>query len=1088
MREKYVMLAFILLLAVVSNSIVAKTDTSISDRLKDLVSRNDQLFLQLQGQGNDTTGIGLMVDQLNQYFLLLKDHDTRLIVEEKTNVQVMLARLATCYQLTQNSNFDDFHSFFEEYYKRRNQADWFWYCGVNEQYYMYLCNQKRFFTASEVAIAMNREIEAVGDTSLISSVAKFYVANAYAMQNIVVKTEQWLNDSYNAGKGKAESCENEFLVQRYGDMLVARARFFAVQGKNDKAEESLDELLDMVRKRYGDQSPFYANGLLLKADFLILQGRLGDLKKICEEAEHIIPNLTDIDPVMKNNMQVALKNYQARLGDNTIDKNVPLMPGSNEQLVALANQVNEAIQKSDWNKALETGKEWLATAENLEMINFKEYDMMMHQVTQSLLALGQYTEALQLLDHSQIFVKQRNVFDTQADRFIILQQGRLYAALGNFQLAKKLFNESKSMYERVGDHGIFYIQCLAVMTEFFYMNNDWAYAKLFIDELNKIIDHNIRGLEGESLAKVMFFKNMTSGYMLMMGYNLQAIDELKKMLQYYDSINDDNNWYAIFFRLMAGYIKTQNLEKVTELLNEIDKHNISLKEKRHLKMAYGMIIRDPKVINVLEDYNRDTKIEIEQVKGTFGPYEQESFWETRVRWLNWYNYMLATRMPDNPRFAQNAYNNALYVRRSDLDTPALQWENIRDQLGEHDVAIEMINSSDFNDKGEDKYIYAALVLRKEYEAPKFVPLCETESLSKIWQNVIHTDTILINAQYSESNSVIYDLLWKPLTPLLRSNDNVYYVPTGYIGRFNFSAISGNGIRLTEHYQLHQLSTTAEICRIKQSKTISYNDAAIYGGITYDESDDEMLSAAAAYKYKNDENNLLATRSANRVADFGQLVPLPGTGEEAREIHNLLRSKKLVSQLYEGTKANEESIRAFSGHSPDIIHIGTHGFLLNTTTDIMTHQSFLEKMSLDNQQQVSALNYSGLMFAGAEKVWTGEKVPEGVEDGVLTSMELSQLDLRNTKLMVLSACETALGHTDENLGDFGLKRALKQAGVGTIVVSLWEVPDEPTKLLMTNFFRHITKGVECHEALSKAQTIVREKYPQPYYWASFVIID
>ena len=129
-----------------------------------------------------------------------------------------------------------------------------------------------------------------------------------------------------------------------------------------------------------------------------------------------------------------------------------------------------------------------------------------------------------------------------------------------------------------------------------------------------------------------------------------------------------------------------------------------------------------------------------------------------------------------------------------------------------------------------------------------------------------------------------------------------------------------------------------------------------------------------------------------------------------------------------------------------------------------------------------------MFAGAERVWSGEGPIEGIEDGILTSLELSQLDFGNTKLVVLSACETALGHTDESLGDYGLKRALKQAGVGTVIVSLWEVPDEPTKLLMTNFFRYIADGVECHRALSKAQDIVRNKYPQPYYWASFVIID
>ena len=1091
MRKEYVKYLLILLLIAISDYAVAQEKSNISKQLKDLVEKNDQLFLKLQNQGNDTTGFGTMVDQLSQYYFWLKAEETREIVEENSNVEVMLARVATFYQMTRNSKFDEFHSFFEEYYKEQDEDNYLWYCGINEQYYMYLFFHQRFFTASEVAMAINKEIESAGDTSLINSVAKYYIANAYAMQNIVTKTEQWLNASYEVGKGKAESCENEFLVQRYGDMLVTRARLFAIQGKYDRAEDSLDEMLNLVLKRHGKNTLFYANGLLLKADLLALQARWGDLKKVCEEVAPIISDLTGVEPVVKDNMQTALKNYQARISSNTTEnKDVPIMPGSNEQLVVLGNQVNDAAQKSDWKKVLEAGKEWMAVAESLEMINFKEYDMMVHFVTQSYLALGLYTEASHFLDHSQAFVKQRNVFDSQADRFIILKKGRLYTALGNMQLAKKYFNESKSMYDKVGDRSLFYIQCLSEMIDFFFMTNDWAYTKLFCDELNKIINENTRGLNDLDQSKIgaLYYKNAIASYMLMMGYNLQAIDELKKMLIYFDSIHDDANWFAAFFRLMAGYVKTQNMGGVYALMDEIDKHNLPLKEKRHLKMAYGMISRDPSAIDVLEQYNLDARSEIEKVRASFSPYEQESFWESRVRWLNWYNYMLACRIPDNPRATQYAYDNALYVRRPDLDKPALRWHEIRNLLDEHDVAIEMINTSDFNEKGEDKFIYAALILRKDYDAPKFVSLCDTDSLSLIWQDVIHTDTALINSQYSASNSDVYNMVWGPLSPFLKDSDNIYYVPTGYIGRFNIAAISENGAQLSKRYKLHQLSTTAEISRIKTSKKVVYHDAAIYGGITYDESDDEMLSAAATYKSNKDDNNLMAFRSSDRGANFGQLQPLPGTGEEAREIHKLLKNKEIASRLYDGSKANEESIKALSGHSPDIIHVGTHGFLLNTTSDIMNHQSFLDNVTIDHSRQASSLNYSGLMFAGAEKVWSGEEPIEGIEDGILTSLELSQLDLSNTKLVVLSACETALGHTDENLGDYGLKRALKQAGVGTVIVSLWEVPDEPTKLLMTNFFRHIADGVECHEALSIAQDIVREKYPQPYYWASFVIID
>lgn len=1088
MQSKFINIFLAIFLATVPIPAAAQDNSVVADQLKRLLDRNDQLFQQLQSQGSDTTGVGVMTFQLTQYFQWLKSRETRSIVEENSDVKAMLARIAIFYQATRNVDFEEFHSFFEDYYQSSQQKDYLLYCSVNEQYYMHLCGLKRFYKASTVAIAMNEAIEAAGDTSLINSVVKYYVANAFAMQNFVTQTEQWLDDSYRVGKGKAEDCENEFLVQRYGDMLVTRARLFSIQGKYDDAESMLDEMLSLVRKRYGKQTLFYANGLLLKADLLVVMGRMGDLQKICEEAASIISKLNDIDPVVKQNLQVALQNYQARLGSTlTVDNKASLLPGTNERLVALWRQVDEANQRYDWNKVLEAGTEWCNAVEEMENVNFKEYEMMAQSLTQSYLSLGLFTEASQFLDHAQAFVKQHNVFDHQADRFILFLQGEVYAALGNRQMAMILFNRSKAMYENVGDRSIFYMQCLMVMTEFFMTNSDWAYAKLFIDELNRLIDELAQGLSEENMASIMSLKNSTAAYLLMMGYSQQAIVDLKESLQYYDETHDEVNWRAAFFRLMAGYIKTKDMDALSELLKEIDRHNLPANQKRHLKISYGIMVRDSDAIDELEQYNRETKDEVDRLRGSLGTYEQEAFWESRVRWLNWYNYQLAARMPDYPKVIQQAYNNALYVRRSNLDKPVVKWEDVRAQLGDHDVAIEMISTSELKANGDDKFIYAALVLRKEYDAPKFVMLCETEPVNRIWQNVIHTDTALINAQYSLSNSSLCNLVWKPLTPYLQKGDNIYYVTAGLLSRFNFSAMAENGVRLSDRYQLRQLSTTAEIGHLKNSASGRFHDAAVYGGIAYDASNDEMLLASASYKKNVHESDVLAVRSAYRGA-VGQLLPLPGTGEEARVIHQLLTDKKLNSRLYDGIHANEESMKAFSGHSPSIIHIGTHGFLLNTSNDIMSHQSFLDKVVNNRETQVSSLNYSGLMFAGAENAWSGEQVPEGVEDGILTSYELSQLDLSNTNLMVLSACETALGHIDENLGDFGLKRALKQAGVGTVVVSLWEVPDEPTRLLMTSFFKLITDGVDSHKALQKAQEEVRRKYPQPYYWASFVMID
>jgi CHAT domain-containing protein len=135
--------------------------------------------------------------------------------------------------------------------------------------------------------------------------------------------------------------------------------------------------------------------------------------------------------------------------------------------------------------------------------------------------------------------------------------------------------------------------------------------------------------------------------------------------------------------------------------------------------------------------------------------------------------------------------------------------------------------------------------------------------------------------------------------------------------------------------------------------------------------------------------------------------------------------------------------------------------------------------------------SGLLFGGANLTWKGKGdslLNKTNEDGVLTAYELSQLDLSNTKLVVLSACETGKGAIQGSEGTFGLKRALKLAGVDNMIVSLWKVPDEATAEMMTIFYNELAKTKMPVSSFETAQKAMRFKYPnEPKKWAGFVFV-
>ena len=133
--------------------------------------------------------------------------------------------------------------------------------------------------------------------------------------------------------------------------------------------------------------------------------------------------------------------------------------------------------------------------------------------------------------------------------------------------------------------------------------------------------------------------------------------------------------------------------------------------------------------------------------------------------------------------------------------------------------------------------------------------------------------------------------------------------------------------------------------------------------------------------------------------------------------------------------------------------------------------------------------SGLVMAGANRAWTGKTVPTGLEDGILTAKEVSEMNLRNTQLVVLSACQTGLGDVKGSEGVEGLQRAFKMAGVRYLILSLWNVPDKETVEFMGTFYKQWLGGKEIRDAFRTTQQQMHADYPaEPYKWAAFVLVE
>lgn len=333
---------------------------------------------------------------------------------------------------------------------------------------------------------------------------------------------------------------------------------------------------------------------------------------------------------------------------------------------------------------------------------------------------------------------------------------------------------------------------------------------------------------------------------------------------------------------------------------------------------------------------------------------------------------------------------------------------------------------------------------------------------------------------------IFHVVWQPLEQYLVGVDRIYYSTTGQLNALSIGAIPVDSMTLSEKYSMYYLSSTSQIPQLKVQTKNRIANATLYGGINYDTDTVEMIAQSRGYKTYNSYGSFEA--EIDRGGERGSWNFLSGSESEVLDISEQLDSVKIEHKVYSASRANEESFKSVSGNSPALFHIATHGFFYSDAKDRGIEKFLSNIKGLDNVNYAqAAMSRSGILFSGANKAWHGENI-NSTEDGVLTAEEISHLDLGKTKMVILSACETGLGEEVSTEGVFGLQRAFKLAGVQTLIMSLWKVPDIETSLLMKTFYHNWLGGMERHEAFRQAQNIVRKLNPNPYYWAGFVMLD
>lgn len=412
------------------------------------------------------------------------------------------------------------------------------------------------------------------------------------------------------------------------------------------------------------------------------------------------------------------------------------------------------------------------------------------------------------------------------------------------------------------------------------------------------------------------------------------------------------------------------------------------------------------------------------------------------------------------------------VFSQEIIRPQYNWQDVQRKLKPGEAALEIVRFGRYDPdsvKVSNEVYYAFLILTSETkEGPRLALqanglLLEDRFLS-YYRNGIQ---FKIDDEYSYGN------YWEIINnELIKLKVNTLYLSTdGAYSQINVQSIKNpvTGKYLLEELKVELLTSTRDLVQVKARKPPGQS-SVLLGFPSYyalNEKTNGMRPKQGAVVSRSLRGSLARFARGNTG-----IAPLPGTKQEVEGIARQMGDRYATTVLMEAN-ATEENLKNVK--NPDVLHIATHGY-------------FLEDEGVSAVRSPNPLLNAGLILAGATNFLRDGRNPlHGDEDGILTAYEAMGLDLENTLLVVLSACETGLGVQQNGEGIYGLQRAFQLAGSRYVVMSLWPVDDEATQKLMTTFYEKWTGGENVRTAFRQAQLEVKKIYPHPYFWGAFVVV-
>jgi CHAT domain-containing protein/tetratricopeptide (TPR) repeat protein len=862
-----------------------------------------------------------------------------------------------------------------------------------------------------------------------------YAATIYSVADIYIQLNRF-DDAEKILKSTikrqpANSIGVGTLYNRLGDLYTYIGQF-------SKAQEALETSLNILFDAAGENSAEYVSAAINLGSLYMSQGKFPDAEEIFEVAlNQINPSEYAYTTVLNNQALVYQSLGQLDKSENIFQK-IKILDSAAygtshpSYAITLSNlgQVLNAERK--YKDAEVVIKAALDILKKNNEVNTSSYAIKLNNLARVYMESGQPEKAIPTLEQA-LAIHKKTVTENHPEYAVTLfNLGVANWKAGKPAIAIKHLKTSAAIRGKVlGKKHPKYAESIQKIAEFQWMQKQTAESKQSFGEVFENyyfqIDQTFPGLTEEEKSR-FYYNNIKDGFEK---FNSFAVANSKED----PALTGDMFNYQINTKGAIMYATEKVREAIT---NSQDSALTNLFEKWHNKKEqiarYYSQNQDSKSLDSMMMQADAMEKELTRKSATFAS-----------------------------QFARKKY----------------VWQDIQKVLKPGEAAIEVLRFKKYQPDASGNFLpdvtYAFLIITPQTVSPQLVVMEKGLDLESKFLKFYHN-----SIRYNLEDQYSFKNYFEPLADALKKNNitKFYFSPDGVYNQVNINTIQNPFSQkyLLDEYDITLVTNTKELLEpTKKNETVE--NPILIGFPKFNLTKGTPEAAATVAKATRSRGGITrGMRGLMRLMRGSEgITELPGTQKEINEISKLFAKQPTIYLEHQATEDVAKQV-----NNPAYLHIATHGYFLEDE----------ESLAGGNNKQYVAnpLLKAGLIMAGAENfLITGDPINDAGDDGILTAYEAMNLKLDNTRLVVLSACETGLGHVKNGEGVYGLQRALKLAGTQSIVMSLWSVDDDATQELMSTFYKELIATGDQHVSFRTAQQKIKDKYKTPFYWGAFVMV-